>query len=66
MLFRSTIDPKWDNKYNQGRYWTETELWDGIDRAGNEIIPFIFDEIKHFNDTNEVFMAHVGGWSDGK
>ena len=61
-----TIDPKWDNKYNQGRYWTETELWGGIDHAGNEVIPFIFDEIKHFNDTNEVFMAHVGGWPDGK
>jgi len=61
-----TIDPKWDNEYNQGRYWTETELWGGIDRAGNEVIPFIFDEIKHFYDTNEVFMAHVGGWPDGK
>lgn len=61
-----TIDPKWDNKYNQGRYWTETEMWGGIDREGNEVIPFIFDEIKHFDDTSEVFMAHIGGWPDGK
>ena len=61
-----TTDPKWDNKYNKGRYWTETELWGGIDCDGNEVIPFIFDEIKHFNDTTEVFMAHVGGWPDGK
>ena len=61
-----TIDPKWDNECNKGRYWTETELWGGIDRSGNEVIPFIFDEIKHFWDTTEVFMAHVGGWKDGK
>lgn len=61
-----TIDPKWDNKYNKGRYWTETEMWGGIDCDGNEVIPFIFDEIKYFNDTTEVFMAHVGGWPDGK
>lgn len=61
-----TIDPKWDNEYNKGRYWTETELWGGIDYEGNEVIPFIFDEIKHFCDTSEVFMAHIGGWKDGK
>lgn len=61
-----TIDPKWDNECNKGRYWTETELWGGIDCSGNEVIPFIFDEIKHFNDTTEVLMAHVGGWHDGK
>jgi hypothetical protein len=61
-----TLDPKWDNKYNKNRYWTEIELWGAIDPEGSEVIPFIFDEIKHFNDTTEVYMAHVGGWPDGK
>lgn len=61
-----TLDPKWDNEYNKGRYWTDTELWGGIDRNGNEVIPFVFDEIKYFSDTSEVFMAHVGGWPNGK
>ncbi len=60
-----TIDPKWDNKYNQGRYWTEEELWGAIDREGNEVIPFIFDEIKYFFDRTDMFMAHYGGWNDG-
>lgn len=61
-----TIDKKWDNKYKKGCYWTEEELWGGIDRNGNEVIPFIFDEVKFFWDTDEVFMAHYGGWDDGK
>lgn len=60
-----TIDPKWDNKYNQGRYWTEEELWGAIDRGGNEVIPFIFDEIKHFSDRTDIFMVHYGGWKEG-
>ena len=60
-----TIDPKWDNEYNKGRYWTEEELWGAIDKDGNEVIPFIFDEIKHFNDRTDIFMVHHGGWKDG-
>ena len=40
-----TIDKKWDNEYNTGRYWTETELWGMIDKTGNEVVPFIFTEM---------------------
>lgn len=61
-----TIDPKWDNKYSQGRYWTEEELWGGIDKNGNEVIPCVFDEIKTFNDCTEAYKAHIGGWPDGR
>ena len=57
-----TIDKKWDNECNTGRYWTDEELWGAIDRTGNAVIPFIFDEIKHFADT---FIAHYGGWKEG-
>ncbi len=60
-----TIDKKWDNKYNTNRYWTEEELWGAIDPTGKEVIPCIFDEIKFFWDTEEVFMAHFGGWENG-
>lgn len=60
-----TIEKKWDNKYNQGRYWTDEELWGAIDAAGREVIPCIFDEIKFFNDVENVFMAHYGGWENG-
>ncbi len=60
-----TIDPKWDNKCNQGRYWTEEELWGGIDKNGNEVIPCIFDEIKYFWDCDDMYMAHIGGWKNG-
>ena len=60
-----TIDPKWDNKYSQGRYWTGEELWGAIDKDGNEIIPFIFDEIRHFFDRTDIFMVHYGGWKSG-
>ena len=61
-----TIDKKWDNEYNTGRYWTEEELWGAIDKTGKEVIPCMFDEIKNFWDTTEVFMAHYGGWKIGK
>lgn len=60
-----TIDKKWDNKYNSGRYWTDEELWGAIDKEGNEAIPFVFDEIKHFWDVDDVLMAHFGGWENG-
>lgn len=60
-----TIDPKWDNEHNRGRYWTEEELWGAIDLKGNTAIPFMFDEITNFNDVNDIFMAHYGGWKEG-
>lgn len=61
-----TIDPKWDNEYNQGRYWTEQELWGAIDKAGNEVIPFIFDEIKYFYCRSDILRVHYGGWDNGR
>ena len=61
-----TIDKKWDNEYKKGCYWTETELWGAIDIDGNEVIPFIFDEISFFDDFNEIFKVHYGGWEKGK
>ncbi len=60
-----TIDKKWDNRHKKGRYWTEEELWGAIDKAGNTVIPFIFDEIKTF-DVDDVFIAHYGGWDEGR
>ena len=60
-----TIDKKWDNEHNKGRYWTEEELWGAIDKAGNTVIPFKFDEIKEFWEVDDVFMAHYGGWDEG-
>lgn len=59
-----TRDKKWDNKYNQGRYWTEEELWGAIDKEGKEVIPCVFDEIVCFYDCTDVFMAHYGGWKN--
>lgn len=61
-----TIDKKWDNEYNKGRYWTETELWGAIDKDGNEVIPFIFDEVRNFFDYDEALIVHYGGWEKGK
>ncbi len=60
-----TIDPKWDNEHNKGRYWTDEELWGAIDKNGDTVIPFVFDEIEYFWDVKDVFMAHFGGWKDG-
>lgn len=61
-----TRDEKWNNKYNKGRYWTETELWGAIDATGQEVIPCIFDEIDTYYDEPNVFKAHYGGWKEGK
>lgn len=60
-----TIDEKWDNEYNTGRYWTEEELWGAIDKEGKEVIPFLFDEIQHISDDEDAFAAHYGGWDEG-
>ena len=60
-----TIDKKWDNEYNTGLYWTDEELWGAIDKAGNVVIPFIFDEINRFCGAEEFYSAHYGGWTDG-
>ena len=49
-----------------GKYWTDTELWGAIDKNGNEAIPFIFDEIIEFYEFNEAFIAHYGGWENGR
>lgn len=61
-----TIDTKWDNKYHTGKYWTEEELWGAIDKNGTDIIPCKFDEIKFFDDEPDIYMAHFGGWKEGK
>lgn len=63
---------KWENKkwphkdhYCEG-YWSEEEKWGAIDKQGKEVIPFIFDEITHFNYNDDVLKVHYGGWKDGK
>ena len=63
-----TKDKKWDNEYNTGRYWTETELWGMIDKTGKEIISCIYDEIKYFTfyGNSKYLQAHYGGWDEGK
>ena len=60
-----TIDKKWDNRCNTGKYWREEEKWGAIDKTGKEVIPFIFDEIKYFIDTRDAFIVHYGGWQEG-
>lgn len=41
-----TIDKKWDNEYDQGKYWSEEMKWGAINSKGEEAIPCRFDEIK--------------------
>jgi len=60
-----TKDPKWDNSYNTGRYWTETELWGIIDKDGKEVVPCCYDEIESVDDDGEYFKVHSGGWEEG-
>ena len=54
-----------EDKNGNPLYWTKDERWGGIDYSGNEVIPFIFDEIKPFCDTTAYYIAHSGGWPDG-
>jgi hypothetical protein len=62
-----TIDKKWDNKYNTGKYWSETQLWGMIDKTGREVIPCIYDEIMLPWEVNEKYLrVHYGGWKEGK
>ena len=67
-----TRDEKWNNNYITGGFWTEEERWGFIDKAGQEVIPCVFDEIKrHRNWENsktnhKYFAVHYGGWETGK
>lgn len=61
-----TIDKKWDNEYNQGKYWSEEELWGVINTSGVEIVPCLYDDIIPFDDACTVFKVHSGGWKNGK
>ena len=54
-----------EDENGKSLYWTEDERWGGIDYSGNEVIPFIFDEIKPFFDTADYYIAHFGGWPNG-
>ena len=58
---------KWTKEPNRyGRYQAEEELWGAIDKSGNEVIPFIFDEIRRCYFRSDILMAHYGAWKDGK
>lgn len=60
-----TREPKGENGEKQNGYCTEEEHWGGIDRDGNTVIPFIFDEIQALDEHSERFAAHYGGWDTG-
>ena len=63
-----TKDPKWDNVFNTGKYWTETELWGIIDKEGNEVVPCCHDEVEYIEfcgKFSQYFQVHTGGWKKG-
>ncbi len=63
-----TKEPKWDTDSRKGKYWSEEMLWGGINKAGEAVIPFIFDEINSMNSNKEdetVFKVHYGGGENG-
>jgi hypothetical protein len=62
---RWVIEPRANHPDSRGRYWAEDEVWGGIDKNGDAVIPFAFDEIKRFYDCDDVYIAHVGGWKEG-
>lgn len=61
-----TRDPKRDGEPDQGLYRSEEELWGGIDKTGREVIPCIFDEIEHLLGRSDAYLAHIGGWENGR
>ena len=66
--FRNGIAIVCKGKWQQdkfGKFYIENPIWGGINTELKEVIPFVYDEIKFFDNTNEVFIAHYGGWNDG-
>ncbi|MBO4953824.1 MAG: WG repeat-containing protein, partial [Clostridia bacterium] len=53
-------------KRDQIAYRSEDERWGVIDVNGNEVLPFIFDDIQTIEDRPGDFIVHHGGWEDGK
>jgi hypothetical protein len=60
-----TTDSKEINGGIASGNWAGKDFWGIIDRNGNEVIPFLYDEIKHMNETNDILMVHTGGWEEG-
>ena len=57
---------KYDNGYGKSLYWSDEEIWGVIDKSGNAVIPFVFDELESFGEAeNRFFRAHYGGWKTG-
>ena len=48
-----------------GEYWCDNELWGEIDRNGNEVTPFRFNEINNIENTERYMFCHEGGWEKG-
>ena len=50
---------------DQNRYWCKNEKWGIINTKGEEIVPFMFDEIDRIENTEKYILCHEGGWKDG-
>lgn len=55
---------KWVQLEN-GRYDWEDEAWGIIDIEGNEIIPCKYDELYQIGNSENLYLAHKGGWENG-
>ena len=44
--------------------WND-EAWGIINMHGEEIVPCIYDELYQIDDTDNLYLAHRGGWENG-
>ena len=55
---------KWIQLDN-GQFDWEEESWGIINMQGEEIVPCIYDELNEICDSDNLYLAHKGGWENG-
>jgi len=55
---------KWIPSDN-GRLAWKNEAWGIINKQGDEILPCIYDELNEIGNSENLFLAHKGGWENG-
>ncbi|MBQ2965254.1 MAG: WG repeat-containing protein [Clostridia bacterium] len=50
---------------DDGRYNWKNEAWGIIDMCGKEIVPCKYDELYPIDDSDNLYLAHKGGWENG-
>lgn len=60
----SVAKGKWIQLEDDTFHW-ENESWGIINTRGEEVVPCLYDELYPVGDSDNLYLAHKGGWKNG-